>query len=100
MDRPGGDDLRRLQLRSLALLTCSAVISVRTRVTFGYLALLGMAVTIGFSATGCVGVCDDAKELCQVCEVPEFANCERFDELSSDQCEAEIAGYEANCPDA
>ncbi len=61
---------------------------------------LAMSVTIGLSATGCSGSCAEAKDLCESCEVPEFGNCDRFDELSSEQCEAEVEGYEANCPDA
>jgi hypothetical protein len=74
--------------------------SVRVRAVLSYLFMLGMAVTIGLSTNGCSGACDEARDLCEVCEVDEFANCERFDDLSSDQCEQEIEVYEANCPDA
>ena len=74
--------------------------SVRARAALGYLVMLGMGVTIGVSANGCSGACAEARDLCETCEVPEFANCERFDDLSSDQCEKEVQGYEANCPDA
>ncbi len=62
--------------------------------------MLGMSVTIGLSVNGCSGACVEAKDLCEVCEAPNAANCGRFDELSSDQCEKEIQGYEANCPEA
>lgn len=74
--------------------------SVRMRAALGYLVILGMGVTIGLSAPGCSGACAEAKDLCESCEVPEIGNCDRFDDLSSDQCEQEIEGYEANCPDA
>lgn len=48
-------------------------------------------------AVGCSGVCDDAKELCQQCEL-STSNCDRFDDLSSEDCEEAVTTYENNCP--
>jgi hypothetical protein len=89
-----------LHVLANALLTCCTVMSVRARVASGYLLMLVMGVTIGLSTNGCSGACAQAEDLCETCEVPEFAKCNRFDDLTTEQCEAEITVYEANCPDA
>jgi hypothetical protein len=50
--------------------------------------------------SGCGGDCQEAKDLCEICESPSTGNCGRFDDASSDYCAEAVADYEANCPEA
>jgi hypothetical protein len=47
-------------------------------------------------SAGCSGACANAKDLCEQCELA-VDTCDRFDDYSSDQCQAAVDAYEASC---
>jgi hypothetical protein len=53
-----------------------------------------------WAASGCAADCQEAKDLCEICEPEASGNCGRFDDASSDYCSEAVDDYEANCPEA
>ena len=49
-----------------------------------------------FGSAACSGACANAKDLCEQCELA-VEKCDRFDDLSYDQCQAAVDTYEASC---
>jgi len=46
---------------------------------------------------GCGGVCSDAQDLCEECELDVDRCANLYDEANSEFCESAVAVYEASC---